>query len=72
MKGGTFRNVLVLRTARGRVIGKAGRFAVVGKRALGVRRTAEVRAKAVGGPSRASDCDDLVGDTGFEPVTSSV
>ena len=37
VKGGTFRNVLVLRTRKGRVIGKAGRFAVVGQRAGGLR-----------------------------------
>jgi hypothetical protein len=37
VKAGTLRNVLVLRTAKGKVIGKAGKFAVMGKRAGGLR-----------------------------------
>ena len=44
MKGGTFRNALILRTRRGKFVGKASKFAIVGKRAGGLR-PAELRAK---------------------------
>ncbi len=38
VRGGTVRNNLVLRTRQGRVIGRASRFEIVGKRAGGLRR----------------------------------
>jgi hypothetical protein len=37
VRGGTVRNNLVLRTRQGRVIGRASRFEIVGKRAFGLR-----------------------------------